>query len=549
MNGLMMDYPLGIDRILLRARNVFREQEIVSVDARGVTFRYTYGAFYERVLRLMDALRRLGIKRGDRVGTFAWNNHQHMELYFAIPAMGAVLHTINIKLFPEQADYIISHAQDRLLFVNRSLLGAFEQLQAAQSLSERLVVIEDGAPIEKQPAGALEYEALLAGTEAKESFDVRDENQAAGLCYTSGTTGRPKGVLYSHRSTFLHSMSMCMPECLGLAPRDRVLPVVPMFHVNAWGLPYACALAGATPVLPGPNLLGKPLADLIVSERVTVAAGVPTIWNLLYRHLRTSGQDISTVRYLVVGGAAAPRSMIEGFQKDFGVPVLHAWGMTETSPVGTVGHLKPALEQESQDERFRYRAKQGLPVSLVELRIVDDEGNDLPWDGKSSGELLVRGPWIASGYYEDLSSEAREPFSEDGWFRTGDVAAIHPLGYMEITDRKKDLIKTRGEWISSVDMENTVMALPWIAEAAVIARPDPVRGESPVVFAVPEGESTGTAQEIHRHLSQSFAQWQVPRLADIFFLPAVPKTSVGKFDKKALRERMSQAPTESIQVG
>ncbi|HMU85379.1 MAG TPA: AMP-binding protein, partial [Leptospiraceae bacterium] len=356
----------------------------------------------------------------------------------------------------------------------------------------------------------------------------------------SGTTGEPKGVLYSHRSIFLHAMGISMTDSLAISNRDVILPVVPMFHVMSWGIPFACCLTGAKPVYPGAQLIGKPIAELLEKERVTIAAGVPTIWNVLLQHLQKETHDLSSLKTMVVGGSAAPRSMIEAYEKKFGVSILHAWGMTETSPLGTVSRLKKHMDTWSEDEKYKVRAKQGMAVPLVEVKIVDDENKDLPWDGSSSGELLVRGPWIASSYYNAETPDGNAAFTKDGWFRTGDVATIDSNGFMEITDRKKDLIKTRGEWISSVEMENIIMSYAGVLEAAVVGRPDEVRGEAPVAFVVATAEKKGTldAKGIHDLLSEKFAHWQIPKLSDIRFIDAVPKTSVGKFDKKVLRKQV-----------
>ncbi|MBI3394522.1 MAG: long-chain fatty acid--CoA ligase [Spirochaetia bacterium] len=538
----MMDYPLTIDRILMRAERNFPEQEIISRLADGSTHTYTYGDFYWRTIRLMNALRGLGVKPGDRVATFAWNGFLHMELYFAVPALGAVLHTLNIRLFPEQLEYIVNHAEDSLLFVDKSLIKPVAALAPKFKTVQRYVIMDDKGPDPEVPLpNPLDYEDLLAGADAtKPAFEPFDENSAAGLCYTSGTTGEPKGVLYSHRSIFLHAMGISMLDSLAVSGRDTILPVVPMFHVMSWGIPFAACLTGAKLVLPGSQLVGKPLAEMIEKYKVTLAAGVPTIWNVLYQHLKKEKHDVSSLRAMVVGGSAAPLSMIEAYQKDFGVKILHAWGMTETSPLGTAGVLKKSMDDWSPENQLRQRAKQGAGVPLVELKLIDESGAEQPWDGESVGELHVRGPWIASQYYRPESKEASAPFTQDGWFGTGDMATIDQYGYMEISDRKKDLIKTRGEWISSVEMENMVMSLESVLEAAVVGRPDDVRGEAPVVFVVPfpDHKASFDSKIVRDLLSEKFAHWQVPKSADIRVVDAIPKTSVGKFDKKALRKHL-----------
>jgi fatty-acyl-CoA synthase len=540
MNGLMMDYSLTLDKILFRARDIYPEQEIVSRMADESISRYKFIDFYKRTVKLMNVLNSLGVKKGDRVATFAWNTYRHMELYFAIPSLGSVLHTLNIRLFPEQLKFIVNHAEDQFIFVDSSLTKLLTPLQNDFKTVKKFIIMNDGGPIDPDLKNTLDYEELLSSSEEKELFQNLDENLAASLCYTSGTTGDPKGALYSHRSTYLHSVGICMKDSLGLGMNDTILPVVPMFHVNCWGIPFACALTGSKAVFPGAHLIGKPIAELIQNERVTVAAGVPSIWNPLYQFLKKNNYDMSSMRALVVGGSAAPKSMIENFQKDFGITVLHAWGMTEMSPVGTICNLKKEIESESKETQFSYMAKQGLSVPMVEMKIVDEKGNTVPRDGKTSGELLVRGAWIIKEYYKTDSLDAKISFTEDGWFNTGDIANIDPLGYLEITDRKKDLIKTRGEWLSSVEMENFLMSHESILEATVVGRPDDVRGEAVVVFLVPgEGyKDNFNKHSILKFLSNKFEKWQIPKDSDIHIVDAIPKTSVGKFDKKVLRAQL-----------
>ncbi|MCE9598117.1 MAG: long-chain fatty acid--CoA ligase [Spirochaetia bacterium] len=515
MNGLMMNYELTIDRILMRAEKMFPEQEIVSRLADGSIHRYTYGDFFKRTLRLMNALRELGVKPGDRVATFAWNSYRHMEIYFAVP--------------------------DKFIFVDKSLSALVSAQKDKFKTVKNYIVMDDKhpAPLADLP-NPLDYETLLAGSKETIDFPSIKEDTAAGMCYTSGTTGEPKGVLYSHRSIFLHAMGISMADSLAISGRDVILPVVPMFHVMSWGIPFACCLTGAKPVFPGSQLIGKPLAELLEQERVTLAAGVPTIWNVLLQHLQKEKHDLSSIRAMIVGGSAAPRAMIEAYEKQFGISILHAWGMTETSPLGTVSRLKGFMEDWSEDKQYKQRSKQGVAVPLVEVKIVDDEGKELPWNGTESGELFVRGPWIASSYYKSETPSGDAAFTSDGWFGTGDVATIDATGFMEITDRKKDLIKTRGEWISSVEMENMIMSFNGVLEAAVVGRPDDVRGEVPVAFItlVPEKKDSVTAKQIHDLLSDKFAHWQLPKLTDIRFVDAIPKTSVGKFDKKVLRKQL-----------
>ncbi len=537
MNGLMMDWPLLVPNILRRAGQFFPEKEVVSRWADGTLQRLTYGEIVPRVHRLMNALRELGIRRGDRVATLAWNSHRHLELYFAVPSIGAVLHTINFRLSREQLLYIINHAEDRLIFVDRSVAALLVGLQPDIPKVERFVIMDDRCPEPPAlPAPSVDYEGLLASASERADFPSLDEDAAAGMCYTSATTGDPKGVVYSHRSTFLHAMAGCMVDAGATSEREVVLPAVPMFHVNAWGMPYSCTMAGAKQVFPGSGLIGQPLAELLEAERVTCAAGVPTIWTLLYQHLKERRYDLSSLHTLLVGGSAAPRAMLENFQRDFGIRVLHAWGMTETSPIGTISRLKRAMDDWPEEKQIEVRLKQGIPCVGVEARILGDDGRDLPWDGEHVGELAVRGPWIASSYYNN--PEAGAAFTPDGWFRTGDMASIDRYGYVQLSDRKKDLIKRKGEWISSVDMENSILGHPGVLEAAVVARPDPVCDEVPAVLVVRRNDPEHPVEprDIIDLLARKFAKWQLPLPEDIHFIESLPKTGVGKIDKKVLRE-------------
>jgi fatty-acyl-CoA synthase len=537
MHGLMMDLPLTLDVVLRRARTVFGGREVVSRRADGALHRTTYGELAARVDRLMGALQALGVRPGDRVATFAWNGHRHLELYFAVPCLGAVLHTVNVRLAPEQIAYIVRHAGDVVLCVDRSLVPTL--LAAVPQLPPELryvVLDDDGGGADAGLPGALDYEAWLAQAPPPGMAVPLDERQAAGLCYTSGTTGEPKGVLYTHRSTVLHAFGCGMADSLGVTQRDTVLPVVPMFHVNAWGLPYACALVGSKLVLPGPQPTGDVVANLVEQERVTFAAGVPTIWNLVLQSLRRHRRDVGSLRRIVFGGAPAPRALVEQWQYEFGVPVTHAWGMTETSPVGACTHAGSTGLAPDDPADIALRGKPGRPVPGLEARILGDDGRELPWDGQSAGELCVRGPWVARGYF---GVTAHEAFPADGWFRTGDVATIDPDGAIAITDRKKDLIKSRGEWIASAALENAALLHPGVLEAAVVARPDPLRDEAPVLFVVPrDAAAPPLAADLIAHLAASFARWQLPRLDDVHVVDAIPKTSVGKLDKKLLRQRL-----------
>ncbi len=532
-DSTMQDFPLTIQHILGRMRTVSRDSEVATLTDDGVT-RATFGEIVERVDRLCAALAALGVKQGDRVATFSWNTQQHLELYLAVPCMGAVLHTLNIRLFPEQLTYIVNHADDKLIFVDESLVPVLEKLAPTFDAVERFVVIGDG------DAGSLPdpllYEELLAEQEPEFDYPEIDERQAAGLCYTSGTTGNPKGVMYSHRSNILHSMMTNMSDTLGIGRDDRVLPVVPMFHANAWGLPYAATLCGADMVMPGRFLQAEPLAKLIEEEKPTLAAAVPTIWMDLLRYADEKGPDLSSVRMVPCGGAAVPLELMKGFEERHGMKIIQAWGMTETSPLASVAWPPDAAEG---DEQWGYRDTAGRIVPLVEARIVSESGEELPWDGEVTGELEVRGPWVTASYYEDPSGDDK---FDDGWLRTGDIASIDAEGYVRITDRSKDVIKSGGEWISSVELEGHLMAHPAVREAAVIAKPDERWTDRPLACVVIDEGADCEPGELREHLAGCVAKWQVPD--DFAFIDEVPKTSVGKFDKKVLRKRLEEGELE-----
>lgn len=532
MQGLMMDYPLTLTPILERARRLFASKEIITKAGTSLE-RTTYGAWSKRVAQLANALAKLGVQRGDRVATYAWNNTRHLEIYFAVPCMGAVLHPLNLRLPAEQLEYIVAHADDKIMLVDPSLVPAMEKLAPLFKSVTHYVVMSESLPETTLP-NAIAYEDLIRGEREAYDFPPLDETDAAGMCYTSGTTGNPKGVVYSHRSIVLHSMGLAMTSSFGIAESDVVMPVVPMFHVLAWGLPFVCTMVGATLVCPGPHLQPRDLAELMQATRVTVTAGVPTIWLGLANLLETEKFDLSSVHTMIVGGSAAPQFLIEKLQKQHGLRIIHAWGMTETSPLGTVSRLKLYQKALPEAEQYAVRAKQGLPVPGVEIRAVDEMHQEVAWDGKTFGELQVRGPWVAREYYKDERSA--NSFA-DGWFRTGDVVTIDAEGFVQIVDRTKDLIKSGGEWISSADLENAIMAHPKVAEAAVIAIPNPKWQERPLACVVPKPDFKGelTKQEILDHLAKSFPSWMLPD--DILFIDAVPKTSVGKFDKKVLRAK------------
>ena len=544
MRGTMMDYPLTLQHFLERAHKMSPRKEIATKTAAGM-HRYTYADFYARVHRLANALVDLGVRQGDRVATFAWNSYRHLELYFAVPCMGAVLHTLNIRLFPDQLAYIINHADDRIIFADATLLPLLQKVQDQIKGVRRFVVMTDTGEVpETTLAPVSEYESLLSAAGPEFAFPALDELDAAGMCYTSGTTGHPKGVVYTHRALFLHTMAEGMADSAAISERDTVMPVVPMFHVNAWGLPFASTMVGARQVFPGPHLQPRDLAELIQNEKVTLAAGVPTLWIGLYSLLERERYDLSSLRTLLVGGAAAPRTLIENFEKRFGVAITHAWGMTEMTPLGTLSKLKSHLLDAPEDARFAYRAKQGTAVPGVEVRAVDETGQEVPWDGKTMGELWVRGPWIAASYYNDTSLASA--FTPDGWFRTGDVVTIDPEGYVAITDRTKDLVKSGGEWISSVALESALMGHPKVLEAAVIAVPDEKWQERPLACVVPKPDHAEsiTQEELIEFLRPNFPKFWLPD--DVVFISEMPKTSVGKFDKKVLRERFkAYIPAES----
>lgn len=527
LDGLMMDWPLTLTHFYDRARRYWPGKEIVTRTADGA-HRYTYGAWAGRVGQLANALTRLGVKQGDRVATFAWNSGRHYEVYFAAPCMGAVLHTVNLRLFPEQIAFVFNHARDRVALVDASVWPLFEKLRPQLTTLEHVIVMDDVG--QGVPPGTLEYEELIGAESPEFPWPRLDEQQAAGLCYTSGTTGNPKGCLYSHRALVLHTMGIG-PGGLYLYPTDRILSIVPMFHVNAWGLPFGAAMIGCDLVFPGRFMQPADLVDLIATERVTYVGGVPTIVGGIYQSLRQQPRDVSSLRLITVGGSALPRTLLEGFARDFNVPVMQGWGMTELSPVGTLCDLKPAMTSWPVDAQVRQRLKQGLPIPMVETRIVDAEGRELPWDGTSSGELEVRGPWVIRAYYEDPSGADR---FHDGWFRTGDIAVIDGEGYVQLVDRAKDLVKSGGEWISSVDLENAIMGHPRVAEAAVIAVAHPKWTERPLACVVPR-EPSLTRQDVLEFLRGKVADWWMPD--DVVFLDQIPKTSVGKFDKKVLRDR------------
>jgi fatty-acyl-CoA synthase len=536
MKGLMQDTPLTITHLFDRAERYFPHKGIVTATPGG-RVRTTYGEWAERTRRLGGVLDTLGISPDGRVATFGWNTARHLELYFAAPCTGRVLHTLNIRLFPEQLTYIVNHADDEVIFVDRSLLPLLAPLLSTFERLRHLVLMDDGkgdVPADLGGHELLDYEELLAAASPVE-FSVDDEHRAASMCYTSGTTGNPKGVVYSHRSTFLHTMGAMTADSLGARESDRILPVVPMFHANAWGLAHAAVACGADLVMPGADLSGTALADLIVEERVTIAAGVPTIWMQVLPELK--GRDTSSLRTIPCGGSAVPKALSEAYREQLGLPILQAWGMTETSPIAAVMRLDGDEESLPAAEQAELRTMVGRPSFGVECRVVVPDSLDpVPWDGESSGELQCRGNWIAATYYDD--ERAGESFTADGWLRTGDVAVVDARGRVRLVDRTKDLIKSGGEWISSVEIENELMAHPKIQEAAVIGVPHPRWSERPLACVVPVAGAELTKDEVIEYLADKVAKWQLPD--DVVFIDEVPKTSVGKFSKKTLRERFAE---------
>jgi fatty-acyl-CoA synthase len=535
MKGLMMDYPLTLTHFFERSRRLFARKPLATRIPGAQLFRYTYAEFAERVTRLAGAIHALGIRRGDRVGTFAWNSHRHLEIYWAAPLLGGVLHTVNIRLSPQDLTYIINHAGDSILFADASLWPILEPIRKDLKTVRRFVIMLD-TPGAAVPPGLVEYEGLLKDAKPVTLWPQLEENDAAGMCYTSGTTGYPKGVVYSHRAIFIHCLAQAMSDSFGISEKDVILHIVPMFHANAWCVPFAGTMVGATQIFGGPNPQVRDIVEIVHQEKVTFVGAVPTIWIGVQALLDQEPHfDISSIRCIPIGGSAAPKSLLDSYEKKYGVRMTHAWGMTEMTPLGTVSRLKSYMETWPDEDRLAVRAKQGYASVGVEIRAVDEEGREVPWDGQTMGELQVRGPWVISGYYEN--PEGAKAFTADGWFKTGDVVTIDPEGYIQITDRTKDLIKSGGEWISSIDMESLLMSHPKVLEAAVIAVPHEKWVERALALVVPKPEHQGalTAEELLDYLRPQVAKWWLPD--EVVFLDAIPKTSVGKFDKKVLREQ------------
>ena len=529
----MMDFPLTLPHVLERSAKLFGAREIASRMPDGM-HRYTYAEFHGRVHRLAHVLESLGLQRGERVGSLCWNSYRHLELYFAVPCFGAVLHTLNLRLAADQLAYIINHADDRVIFVDASLLPLLAQIRDQIPCVRHVVVMRDVESGERP-----DYEALLEAAPAtRYAWPDLDEKEACATCYTSGTTGNPKAVLYTHRALVLHTFALAFSDSFGICARDTVLQLVPMFHANGWGIPYTALMMGSRIVFAGRSLQPEDVAALIQDERATFTAGVPTIWMGLYGLLERKKYDLSSLRLVICAGSAMPRQFVESFIKKYGIPFMLGWGMTETTPIATLMTPTGAVQALPETERFDVLARHGMPLPGVELRILDEQGGELPWDGATMGELQVRGLWVTNGYYNDPRGfeEGQSQSFQDGWFRTGDVATIDAGGFIQIMDRTKDLVKSGGEWISSVDLENALMGHPKVMEAAVIAVSHPKWQERPLacIAPFPQYRDSITKQELLDFLAPRVAKWWLPD--DVVFIESVPKTSVGKFNKRALRE-------------
>ena len=538
MQGLMMDMPLLVSNLLRHAARHYADVEIVSRRVEGDIHRYTYADCHDRAARLADAFTRRGVHVGDRIATLAWNGYRHMELYYAVGGLGGVIHTVNPRLHPEQIAWIVNHANDVYLAFDLTFLPIVEAIapHCPKVRGWVLMADRDRMPASSKVANLMCYEDLIAEGSPGYVWPDLDERSACGLCYTSGTTGNPKGALYSHRSTTLHAYGAALPDAMGASARDAILPVVPMFHVNAWGIPYVAPLVGAKLVFPGPSLDGKSLHDLMEAEGVTYSAGVPTVWQGLLQYVEANSLRFSTLRRTVIGGSACPPAMIRAFQDRYQVDVIHAWGMTELSPLGTLSRLQQKHQALPEADRQRILEKQGHVIFGIDMKIVGDDGQDLPWDGRTFGDLLVRGPWVVKEYFR---GEGGDPLKYDdegrGWFPTGDVATIDADGYMQITDRSKDVIKSGGEWISSIDLENLAVAHPAVAQAAVIGVAHPKWDERPLLIVVKKPGAEVTREELIRFYEGKIAKWWTPD--DVQFVDAIPLGATGKILKTKLREQ------------
>jgi acyl-CoA synthetase (AMP-forming)/AMP-acid ligase II len=533
MKGLMQDWPLRVTTIIDHAARFHGDREIVTRSVEGPITRTTYKQVHLRARKVAQALTKLGVKEGDIVATMAWNTARHLEAWYGIMGMGAVCHTLNPRLFAEQLVYIINHAEDKIIFLDLTFVPILEGIADKLPKVKAYVIMTDKAhmPQTKLP-NALCFEEIVEAEDGNFKWAEVDENAACGLCYTSGTTGNPKGVLYSHRSNVIHSMAANMGDALGMKSADAILPVVPMFHANAWGIAFAAPAVGAKIVMPGAQMDGQSIYELLDKEKVTVTAAVPTVWLMLLQYLEKTGAELPVLDRVVIGGSAAPRSMIEVFEKKYDVKVFHAWGMTEMSPMGTLGALKAGMEDLPLEKQIDVKVKQGRAIYTVEMKITDDDGNELPSDGKAFGHLMVRGPAIAGAY---LKGEGGNILDKDGWFDTGDVATIDSQGYMQITDRAKDVIKSGGEWISSIEIENLAVGHPKVAEAAVIGVAHPKWDERPLLIVVAKEGQEPTKDEILRYMDGKIAKWWMPD--DVVFVKEIPHTATGKIQKLALREQ------------
>ncbi len=529
----MQDRPLLISSLIEYANQYHGDVELVSRSVEGPIHRYTYADAYKRSKQVANALAGFGVREGDRIGTLAWNTYRHFELYYGISGMGAVLHTINPRLFPDQITYIANHAEDRFIFTDLTFVPLLEQIADKLTSVEGYVVMTDEANMpETSLPNAVCYETLIGKQSADFDWPKLDESAASSLCYTSGTTGNPKGVMYSHRSTVLHSFAVCTIDGIGMSSHEVVMPVVPMFHANAWGTIYAAAMCGAKMVFPGAGMDGPSIYQLLDEEKVSLTLAVPTVWLGLLQHLRAeSNKKLPYMQRVVIGGSAAPQSMIEAFEKDYDVQVIHAWGMTEMSPLGTTGNMRAKHAGRPYDEQIAVKVKQGRALYGVDLKIVDDDGNELPRDGVAFGRLLVRGPWITNGYFK---GEGGDVLDADSWFDTGDVATLDPDGYMQITDRSKDVIKSGGEWISSIDLENDAVGHPAVQEAAVIGVAHPKWDERPLLLVIKQDGADVSKEELLEYMAGKVAKWQVPD--DVVFVDELPHTATGKLLKTKLRD-------------